>query len=906
MKEENQQQTNIEQQVEKFIEEVDFKNGLNPEQVERSRKKFGKNVLSPPPRTPLWLQFLEKFKDPTIILLSIAAVISIMVGFHTGHFVEGIGIIIAILLATGVAFYSEYKSAREFEILKEVKKDRVKVVRGGGFHTIPVGDLVVGDVVILEMGDRVPADGKVIKETGLYLDESLLTGESEAVEKTTREPEGESETGFPRHMVFKGTLVSDGSGEFVVTAVGDNTEMGKIAASLKQEKEMQTPLQERLEVLSKQIGYVGITFAVLIFISLLIMNYSRGVLKSWDWDTLDRLLQFFMISVTIIVVAVPEGLPMMVNMSLAYNMRKMAKANCLVKKLEASETIGSVTVICSDKTGTLTMNQMKPVWFYVGNKRYKRDELDQVKDCKEWQSIVRNSSINSTANLEFENGSFTPVGNPTEGALLGLLYERGINYWDLREEAQIQKQIPFSSERKRMVTVVKEEDQYICYEKGAPTILLEECSHVMINGEVEPLDEYRDEIMKVLKEASDNSYRVLAFTKKYLDKACPRDEKCCEEGHDHIFTGMVGISDPLRPNVAESVESCHRAGIDVKMVTGDDLNTAKSIARQCKIIKKESDIAITHNEFEKMSDKELESKIGDLKVLARSRPLDKLRLVRALHARREVVGVTGDGTNDAPALSQADVGIAMGKAGTEVAKEASDIILLDDNFKTIVTGILWGRTIYENIQRLIQFQLTVNLVALLVAFIGPFLGVNLPLTVIQLLWVNIIMDTFAAMALAGEPPRDVTMQQNPRPRDEHIITPSMLSFITLTGVFMTGVLLTLLKTNFLGGQTEIEKLTILFTTFVMFQFWNEFNCRSLHHWESPFKDITKNKMFVVIVAIIFTVQLLVVTFGGDLFRTVPLPLKTWLKIIGLTAVILPVGFLSKWIIKKLVPKRQKS
>jgi Ca2+-transporting ATPase len=877
-----------------FLESINKKTGLTREQVSESREKFGTNALTPPPRPPLWLLFLEKFKDPTIILLSGAAAVSLLIGIFKGTFHESIGIFIAILLATGMAFYSEYKSGKEFELLNDIKDERAKVRRYGKFHTIPVQELVVGDIAFIEMGDRIPADGIVIKTAGLLADESLLTGESVAVNKTVQPPQDDSESHFKKNRVYMGTLISDGSGIFQVTQVGDNTEMGRIAASLSESEQPPTPLQERLGVLSKQIGYVGMTMAVLIFVSLVILNYSIGKLRTWNMDTFDMVVNFFVVAVAVVVVAVPEGLPMMVTMSLALNMRKMAAANCLVKKLEASETIGSVTVICSDKTGTLTQNKMKPVWFYVGGQELDRESVPGVFETPEWQSMVKNAAINSNANLEMNNGSCRPVGNATEGALLCFLHEQGVIYSDLRDGAEVVRQIPFSSARKKMVTVIQEGEGFLCLEKGAPSILLEECTHVMMGGEKKEIGPYRAQIEAALDGASSNAYRVLAFTLKETPHACSDGFQCGGCSHHHVLMGMVGIADPLRDEVYESVEACHRAGIDVKMITGDDIKTARSIARQCRILRTEDDLALTQGEFDALSDEELSQKIDMIKVLARSRPADKLRLVKALHARRAVVGMTGDGTNDAPALRQADVGISMGKAGTQVANEASDIVLLDDNFSSIVSGILWGRTIYENIQRLIQFQLTVNVVALLVAFIGPFIGTHmLPLTVVQLLWVNIIMDTFAALALSTEPPRDETLLRCPRKRDELIITPSMACYIGITGIFMTIVLLVLLNTGFLGGAPGIEQLTILFTTFVMFQFWNEFNCRSLSHRQSPFQNLSKNPMFIAIVSIIFIIQVLVVNFGGPLFRTVPIPLETWAKIILITLSVLPVGYGAK-------------
>jgi len=894
--------------VEQLISKVDIKEGLSREQVKENRKKFGSNSLTPPKRTPLWLQFLSKFKDPTIILLSIAAVISIVLGFQPGgNFIEGIGILFAIFLATGVAFYSEYKSGKEFEILNEVKEEKAKVIRDGKFHTIPVGDLVVGDVVHIELGDKVPSDGKLAVVRSLYVDQSALTGESVPVRKRLEFDKGDSGSGFELDYVYRGTMISDGSAVYITTAVGDSTEIGKIASQLTEQEDAQTPLQEKLDVLAKQIGYVGMAVAVLIFLSLVFRDfYFLHRLKfAWNTETLGLFVQYFMVAVTIIVVAVPEGLPMMVTMSLAFNMRKMARANCLVKKLDASETIGSMTVICSDKTGTLTQNKMSPVWFYFGDKIYDMEKIGEIRENHEFQSVLANCAINSTAELEYDNGEAKPVGNATEGALLLLLDKLGIDYNEIREDADIVRQVPFSSARKRMITLVRSNGKYVCLEKGAPDILIEECSHLMINDKKEPIEEHREKLQQALRDASSKAYRVLAFTRKEMDEPCDLQGECCNTAQHHVLTGLVGIADPLRPHVYESVEACHNAGIDVKMVTGDDRDTAISIARESKILKSDDDIVLTTKEFQEMSDEELDEKAGRIKVLARSRPLDKLRLVKSLHKKRETVGVTGDGTNDAPALKQADVGISMGKSGTEVAKEASKIILLDDNFKSIVNGILWGRTIFENIQKLIMFQLTVNFVALTVAFIGPFVGMetDLPLTVVQLLWVNLIMDTFAALALSAEPPRKEIMNRKPRPRDEHIITPTMGSIIIIVGLYMAIILLILFRTNFLGGTEHIQHLTILFTTFVMFQVWNEFNCRALNIHQSPFRNLTGNRMFLIIITIIVASQVVMVYFGGQLFRTVPIDFITWIKIILLTSTVIPVGYLARYIAHLMFGKK---
>ncbi|MCE1245445.1 MAG: calcium-translocating P-type ATPase, PMCA-type [Firmicutes bacterium] len=896
--------------MDNFINQVDIKKGLTAAQVSESKRLYGENKLTPPKRTSLLIMFLSKFKDPTIILLCFAAVVSIVIGIiKDGNFFEGIGIIIAIILATGVAFYSEYKSAKEFDILNEIKEERAKVIRDGQFHTIPVNELVVGDVVRVELGDKIPSDGRIASVRSLYIDQSLLTGESRTVEKEVYPSKEKSDSAFEVDHVYRGTVVSDGSAIYVTTAVGDKTELGKIATSLATQEQAQTPLQEKLEVLSKQIGIVGMTVGIIIFLSLIVQSVymEKSLTFTWTPDNLNTIVHFFMIAVTIVVVAVPEGLPLMVTMSLAFNMRKMAKSNCLVKQIEASETIGAMTVVCSDKTGTLTQNQMTAVWFYFGGKIYSKENVDEIKNNHEFRSMLWNSAVNSTAELEFEsNGKPKPVGNATEAALLGLLHELGMDYRQLREEADVIKQVPFSSSRKRMITLMKKDGKYICLEKGAPTILIKECSHIMINDVPQPIENYMESIEKAMKEASSKAYRVLAFSRREMNHLCNQKTECCDDTTaDHVLTGLVAISDPLRPDVDKAVETCHNAGIDVKMVTGDDIDTATAIAKECKILKNDDDIVLSSWDFEKLSDEELLDKAPRIKVLARSAPLDKLRLVKALQERKQTVGVTGDGTNDAPALRQADVGISMGKAGTEVAMEASNIVLLDDNFKSIVNGILWGRTIHENIQRLILFQLTVNFVALTVAFLGPFIGLEekLPLTVIQLLWVNIIMDTFAALALSAEPPRPETMNEKPRSRTEHIITPSMAFNISAVGLFQAVMLLALFRFNFLGGTTKVEHLTILFTTFVMFQVWNEFNCRAIKPGESPFRGLSGNKMFLIIVGIIVVLQIVMVNIGGAIFRTVPLDLITWLKITAFTAIIIPVGYVTRMMARIVTSKK---
>jgi Ca2+-transporting ATPase len=619
-----------------------------------------------------------------------------------------------------------------------------------------------------------------------------------------------------------------------------------------------------------------------------------------SFNLLNQLLVAFVVAVTIIVVAVPEGLPMMVNVSLALNMRKMAKENCLVRQLVASETIGSSNIICTDKTGTLTQNQMQPVWFFLGATAYEKSQVHDAANTPEWNKIVRNIAINSLANIEIKNDSISGVGNPTECALLLLLHEHGIDYRNLRDAHSIMDQVDYNSKRKMSLAMAQVDGHNECYLKGAPELVLARCSHISINGKPVPMNGYRDEILKQLSAAtSDKALRVIAFSEKVEEGTSVSYSRIEDwlKRTDGVFIGIIGIADPIRPEVPGAVATCKRAGVDVKMITGDDPRTAISIARQAGIFT-EGDLMMTSAEFSKVDESTLPSVASKICVMARSSPGDKYRLVQALHKLGNVVAVTGDGTNDAPALKAADVGLSMGKCGTEVAKEASDIVLVDDNFASIVTAVRWGRTLYENIQRFIQFQLSVNVVALLCAFIGPLMGIPLPLTVPQLLWINIIMDTFAALALSTEPSRPGTMNRPPVRRDAHIIMPSMMVTIGISSLYQVALLLVLLGTNFLGGQTELEKLTIFFTVFVMFQFWHKFNCRSLRHDESPFQRLWLNKNFIVIVTIITLAQILMVQIGGpigELFRTMPIRLETWLWILLLTATILPVAWLARQI-----------
>ncbi|MFH1468047.1 MAG: calcium-translocating P-type ATPase, PMCA-type [Pseudomonadota bacterium] len=953
--------------------------GLTPEAVLESRRLHGPNTLTPPPRTPAWKQLLEKFDDQTIRILLVAAVLSlIMAGVDRwvlhgeGSFLDSLGIFLAVGLATLVAWLNERKSEKEFEILNRQSEDvEVEVVREGQTRLVPIAEVVVGDLVRARMGFKIPADGVLLSASSLHVDESLLTGESLPMAKRAQ-PEGR-EPGA-EHKVFRGTMAVEGHGLFRVEAVGDRTELGKIAAELHQEDET-TPLQEKLTTLADQIGLTGTVAATAIFTvmaagsmlgsRLLEVLSARGwpfwalvgaaaalavplamvalprvlggideglkarglrwigvalvslpafvvlfTLGAGGWgyftdplaaqQTLEATLLAFVVAVTIVVVAVPEGLPMMVNVSLALNMRAMARQSCLVRKLVASETIGSATIICTDKTGTLTQNRMAPVWFHVGGRTFTGAGLWEVEATPEWGSLVQNASVNATAGLEHRAEGPVRVGNPTEAALLAALHTRGHDYRPLREAARVLWQVDFTSERKLSAVQVAAPEGPICYDKGAPERIIARCSHVRIGGVDLPLDEARRATLEAaLAEASGRALRVLAFAERRAPEGCHGGSfTACEACTGRVLVGLVGIADPLREGVRESLATCRGAGVEVTMVTGDEVGTATAIARESGILRSEDDLVMTSVEFSKLDDAALQEVAPRIRVLARSHPLDKLRLVRALRQDgSRVVAVTGDGINDTPALKAADVGLAMG-SGHQVAREASDIVLVDDNFASIVTGVRWGRALYQNIQRFLQFQLSVNVVALLCALVGPLVGYPLPFTVPQLLWINIIMDTFAALALSTDPPRAGAMSRPPVPRQAHVLTPAMSVTILINGLFQVAVLLWVLLANPFGAAGEIERLTVFFTVFVMFQFWHKFNCRALRHDESPFEKLIQNKNFLFIVGLITVAQVVMVQVGGPigaLFRTVPLPLATWGWILLLTASILPVAWLARWV-----------
>jgi Ca2+-transporting ATPase len=986
--------------------------GLTDAEVADSRGKFGANRLTPLPRQPVWKKFLEKFDEPIIKILLAASLLKIVVdlfysdsplvgwlalasvvavfaaalvakigewvpsilfglafvwvivSFTIGHpSIEGLAVMVAVILATGVAFLSEYRSDKEFEKLNAAKDSvRVKVMRNGAVHTIALEEVVVGDLVLLEMGDEIPADGRIIKANELLLDQSLMTGESEAVRKTVARDDDTSDGPDQPGNVFRATQVVDGVGQMLVTNVGDDTMVGQIARRLSGEPEedeakeapvadaprspdvpesreervqkklyiskASTPLQEKLEVLAGMISKVGYIAAVAIFVALLVRGIffaePRQVFipsNSAEALTVVRhLLDYFVYMVIIIVVAVPEGLPMSVTVSLAIAWRKMSKANSLVRQLVACETIGSATVICSDKTGTLTQNKMTVSRVGLSGSVFEKDLVGVgTGPGSALQWVVINSAVNSTASLEEKNGKTLTVGNSTEGALLnwlraGAWYQSTpLDYVEFRSEQPVLYQIHFSSDRKRMTTVAKVGERAVTLVKGAPERLLEQCDkYLAADGTVRELTPAeRAEIQAQIAAAAGDAMRTLAFAHAELPPDFPQDEDAIHERRGEIengliYDGFVAIRDPLRDDVKEAVQKCRDAGIEVKMITGDTIETARAIGREVGLLDSPDAIVMTHDEFAKLSDEELLEKLPRFRILARALPADKHRIVKLLQAQNQVVAMTGDGTNDAPALKKADVGLAMGISGTEVAKEASKIVLLDDSFSTIVRGVQWGRALYENIQRFIQFQLTINVSALAIAFLGPFIGLKPPFTVLQLLWINVIMDTFAAMALCSEPPRAHLMRKPPKRRDESIITREMLWNILITAGFFVVVMIALLlgmrHQGWFAGDSPVSgefapltvrQVAIFFTVYVFFQVWNQINCRSLTPEESGLHRLFENPLFLLIASATVIGQIVIVTFGGSVFKVEPLGLVDWLVIAAATSSVLVFAEVSR-------------
>lgn len=843
--------------------------GLTETEVQESRARYGANVLTPPVREAWWRKFLDKFRDPLIVILLVAGGLSVAISFYEYFgigadlmvFFEPVGIFVAIILATGMAFLFEQRAEREFSLLNQVNDEEpVCVYRDGRMKYIPKHDVVVGDIVSVGTGDEIPADGRLQEAVRLQVDESSLTGEPIAEKETGADGDGT----YPAWMVLRGTKVMEGHGVFEVKAVGDGTENGKVFIAAQIDDRVKTPLNEQLERLGGLVARASYVVAALIVIGRL-----ADFLLTEPFTPLGFLLyvlQTIMIAVTLIVVAVPEGLPMAVTLSLAYSMRRMLKTNNLVRKMHACETMGAATVICTDKTGTLTENRMRVAEVYTG----KGQGLSP--------SLYMNMAVNATAQLDGDE----IIGNPTEGALLLWLREQGHDYRIWREETDIIDEQPFTTERKYMtVTAVHRSSTApsspVTYMKGAPEIVMAMC---------ELSDEVRKDYLLRLGEYQQKGMRTLAF-------AC--QQKGGEEQvslQKPVFQGVVSIADPVRKDVPAAVKECLQAGIDVKIVTGDTAGTAREIARQIGLEVSSGGI-MDGEDFEKLSDEALKERVADLQIIARARPMDKKRLVEALQARGEVVAVTGDGTNDAPALHAAHVGLSMGN-GTAVAKEASDITIIDNSFSSIGRAVMWGRSLYRNIQRFILFQMTVNVVACLIVLTGAFFDIQSPLTVTQMLWVNLIMDTFAAMALASLPPSQSVMAERPRDRQRFIISKPMRQFIIGVGLLLTIILLVLFFYDEQGGFNLHEK-SVFFTVFVMLQFWNLFNAKAFLTGRSAFHGLSHCREFLFIVACIFFGQILIVQLGGQMFNVEPLSLSEWGIIVGATSFVCVIGEMARWL-----------
>ncbi len=1019
--------------------------GLSPETVAVSRQRFGANQLTPLPREPLWRKFLEKFDEPIIKILLGAALLSMFVelfqhaptaagialavvaaalaglfGLHRSEWVptllfgsalvlffvglagghpsvEGLAVMVAVILATGVAFASEYKSDREFEVLNAHKDAvHVKVIRGGSVHAVSLDDIVVGDVVSLETGDEIPGDGRLLEAIELYVDQSLMTGESEPVRKRVSAADDVAEGPDQPGCLYRGTQIIDGSGVMLVADVGDATMLGQIARRLSggedeeeeagadtEEKRVKhkltiskelTPLQVKLKNLAELISKVGYVAAGLIFAALLVRGlfFTTPAEVFWPHGTEDvltvsrNLLSYFVYMVIIIVVAVPEGLPMSVTVSLALAMQKMTRANSLVRQLVACETIGSATVICSDKTGTLTQNRMQVVRAYLGGRAFEGVIEDPTlvavaagrsatPFCAAGSEaahpgspldfVLLNAAVNGTANLEDKNGKQTVVGNSTEGALLLWLKsgagfrpkEGALDYREWRRQHPVLYRTPFSSERKRMTTVAQTPGGLVALVKGSPEMILDLSTHVAEpDGSVRPwTDETKQAAWAWLQDSAGRAMRTLAFAHAVLPADTPADEAGLAERRDSlekglVFDGCVAIRDPLREDVKAAVDRCRSAGIEVKMITGDNVETARAIACDLGLIDRrdapidtDDALVLTSPRFnadharlvalraltqpsaaEAQEQEAIVKRLAGLRVLARARPLDKYKMVELLQGQNQVVAMTGDGTNDAPSLKKADVGLAMGIAGTEVAKEASKIVLLDDSFATIVKAVHWGRSLYENIQRFIQFQLTINVSALTIAFLGPFLGVKPPFTVLQLLWINVIMDTFAAIALCSEPPREGVMKLPPKRKDESILTRSMLQTIFGTAAFFVVVMLALLLGMKYGGwfaegsgpdpegwdfkPLRVRQVSIFFSVYIFFQVWNQINSRALTPEASGFAGLLQNRTFLVIVGLVAVGQVLLTSLPplAYIFKVEPLGWLDWLGILAFTSTVL--------------------
>lgn len=891
------------------INETYYHSGLSEDEVQINRAKYGDNLLTPPKRPSLWKLYLEKFQDPVVKVLLVAAIFSLIISFIEQEFAETIGIIFAILLATGIGFFFEYDANKKFDLLNAVNEETlVKVIRAGKVREIPRKDVVVGDIIILETGEEIPADGELVEALSLQVNESNLTGEP-VVEKTTNEAEFDLEATYSSNLVMRGTTVVDGHGMMKVIKVGDATEIGKVARQSTEQSTEPTPLNIQLTKLANLIGKVGFTIAIatfLIFVTKDLYHYiGANEINGWRSyvDIAQIVLKYFMMAVTLIVVAVPEGLPMSVTLSLALNMRRMLATNNLVRKMHACETMGAITVICTDKTGTLTQNLMQ----VHEPKFYALKEAKVLGDDFTSKLVSEGISVNSTAFLEDseEQGKLKGVGNPTEVALLLWLNSLGRDYLAIREKSKVIDQLTFSTERKYMATLVHsgQTGKKVLYIKGAPEIVLSKCKEVVLSDGQVSAQDYKKTIDEQLMTYQNMAMRTLGFAYKIVDDNEDADCVALVSANDLNFLGVVAISDPIREDVPAAVAKCQSAGIGIKIVTGDTPGTATEIARQIGLwtAADTERNRITGVAFAELTDEEALERVRDLKIMSRARPTDKQRLVQLLQQKGEVVAVTGDGTNDAPALNHAQVGLSMG-TGTSVAKEASDITLLDDSFNSIGTAVMWGRSLYKNIQRFIVFQLTINFVALLIVLIGAFMGTELPLTVTQMLWVNLIMDTFAALALASIPPSEKVMNDKPRKSDDFIITkPMRYNIIGVGSIFLAVLMGLIFYFTDAAGAMSVHDLTIFFTFFVMLQFWNLFNARVFGTTDSAFKGLSKSYGMELVVLAILGGQFCIVQFGGDIFRTEPLNFHTWVVIIATSSLVLWIGEIIR-LVRRLIYK----
>ncbi|MBI2373387.1 MAG: calcium-translocating P-type ATPase, PMCA-type [Deltaproteobacteria bacterium] len=878
---------------------TDAEKGLSPIQVEANRRTHGENRLPEPEQDSVWEMFVEALKDKTLLILMGAAVLAIGVEILRGalqqgyqpHFIDGVAILAAVAIASLVATLNQARAQKEFTSLRRVRDDvAIKVLRDGHPREISVYELVVGDIVYLATGDRVPADGILLRGVDLAIDESTLTGESVPADKGQDDLDLKS-----------GSVVTGGSGVMLVLAVGRGTELGKLQAALTETDEDPTPLQERLSVLADRIGTFGLGAAIATFLALAASAAFRGDIDvSQGLSSLSALLEFAIVAVTIVVVAVPEGLPLAVTISLAYSVAKMAKDNSLVRKLESCETMGAATVICSDKTGTLTKNQMTVASMWIDAKIVSAPSDASAFSSEDRELLHSIVSINSTAFIEHpESGVPRYLGNPTECALLLLVEGWGVDWHAARERALVVHQFSFNSERKRMSTLVNVSGRGLTLlTKGAPEVVLGLSSRIHMSSGARVMTEAdRKVVLDQITAFSGDGKRTLGLAYREVPEHAPETQLYGEAAADAlekelVFLGLVAIADPVRPEVAKAVAAARSAGVEVKMVTGDNRIVAEAIAREIGILEPDS-VIMEGAEFRAKSDEELIPVLGRLRILARSAPSDKHRLVNLLKARGEVVAVTGDGTNDATALRDADVGFAMGIAGTEVAKEASDIIIVDDNFASIVRAIQWGRSVFENIRKFLQFQLTVNVVALSTAFLAAIAGMGIPLNTVQLLWVNLLMDSLAALALAAEPPRPVLLEQAPHGRHAPLISRPMWTSILVTGVYMVAVLLIALRTDLIvpAGTSPAVRATFVFNAFVMMQLFNEINARATRFSRKVLDGLFDSKLFLGVLISTTVAQLLIVNYGGSFFRTVPISVDFWLRSIGLGATVLVVGFL---------------